>query len=151
MTRWWKRWGTVQSGPGGAKPDPLVLPLTTIYLPTRRAARGLREAFLAESGGQALLLPRIRALGDPDEEEALKWANGVEYALASSVWTRDLGRAMRMTKNLDFGCVWVNTHIPMVAEMPHGGYKKSGYGKDLSAYALDDYTRIKHVMANIES
>ena len=86
-----------------------------------------------------------------DEEEALKWANGVEFALASSVWTRDLGRAMRMTKNLDFGCVWVNTHIPMVAEMPHGGYKKSGYGKDLSMYALDDYTRIKHVMINLNS
>ena len=86
-----------------------------------------------------------------DEEEALKWANGVEYALASSVWTRDLGKAMRMTKNLDFGCVWVNTHIPMVAEMPHGGYKKSGYGKDLSAYALDDYTRLKHVMINLQS
>ena len=84
-----------------------------------------------------------------DEEEALKWANGVQYALASSVWTKDLGRAMRMTKNLDFGCVWVNTHIPMVAEMPHGGYKKSGYGKDLSMYALDDYTRIKHVMIGI--
>ena len=86
-----------------------------------------------------------------DEQEALKWANGVEFALASSVWTRDLGKAMRMTKNLDFGCVWVNTHIPMVAEMPHGGYKKSGYGKDLSAYALDDYTRIKHVMINLNS
>ena len=86
-----------------------------------------------------------------DEAQAIEWANGVEYGLASSVWTKDFGRAMRMSKALDFGCVWINTHIPLVAEMPHGGYKKSGYGKDLSAYALDDYTRIKHVMANLDS
>jgi betaine-aldehyde dehydrogenase len=85
-----------------------------------------------------------------DEDEAVRWANGVEYGLASSVWTSDHARAMRMSKRLDFGCVWINCHIPLVAEMPHGGFKHSGYGKDLSLYGLEDYTRIKHVMSYID-
>jgi betaine-aldehyde dehydrogenase len=86
-----------------------------------------------------------------DESEAVAMANGVDYGLASSVWTKDHGRAMRMAKAFDFGCVWINTHIPLVAEMPHGGYKRSGYGKDLSSYGFEDYTRIKHVMTNINA
>ena len=84
-----------------------------------------------------------------DESEALAHANGVEYGLASSVWTSDHGRAMRFARDLDFGCVWINTHIPIVAEMPHGGFKHSGYGKDLSMYGFEDYTRIKHVMSSL--
>ncbi|MBJ7358516.1 gamma-aminobutyraldehyde dehydrogenase [Nocardioides sp.] len=84
-----------------------------------------------------------------DEAEALRWANGVEYGLSSSVWTKDHARAMRISRKLDFGVVWINTHIPFVSEMPHGGFKHSGYGKDLSMYGLEDYTRIKHVMSYI--
>jgi betaine-aldehyde dehydrogenase len=94
--------------------------------------------------------PVITVQAFSSEAEAIAMANGTPYGLASSVWTTDHSRAIRLSRALDFGCVWVNCHIPLVAEMPHGGFKESGYGKDLSAYSLEDYTRVKHVMSKYD-
>ncbi|KRA32462.1 MULTISPECIES: aminobutyraldehyde dehydrogenase [unclassified Nocardioides] len=125
---------TVLGGEGGYFYEPTVV-------------SGLRqddEAIQQEIFGPVITIQRFS-----DEGEALRFANGVQYGLSSSVWTRDHGRALRMSRKLDFGVVWINTHIPFVSEMPHGGFKHSGYGKDLSMYGLEDYTRIKHVMSYI--
>jgi betaine-aldehyde dehydrogenase len=109
---------------------------------------GLRQD--DEAVQQEIFGPVITVQTFADEAEAVALANGVQYGLSSSVWTSDHARAMRLSRDLDFGVVWINTHIPFVSEMPHGGFKHSGYGKDLSMYGFEDYTRIKHVMSAIE-
>ena len=109
---------------------------------------GLRQAdemVQDEVFGPVITVQAVRL----DEDKAVRWANDVRYGLAASVWTRDHGRAMRVSRRLDFGAVWINTHIPFVSEMPHGGFGHSGYGKDLSIYGFEEYTRLKHVMSYI--
>jgi betaine-aldehyde dehydrogenase len=127
---------------GGGRPDGLpdtgFFHEATVVTGVRQDDRIIQE----EVFGPVITVQSFRT-----EEEAVALANGVPYGLASSVWTADFGRATRMTADLEFGCVWVNAHIPLVAEMPHGGFKMSGHGKDLSAYSLEEYTRVKHVMA----
>ena len=104
----------------------------------------MREGAQVEEGPVATLQPF------DSDDEALALANAGDYGLAASVWTTDHGTAMRQAKMLDFGCVWINAHIPFVSDMPHGGFKHSGYGKDLSIYGFEDYTRLKHVMASLD-